>query len=82
MQKRRIITLSSVFMELFSFLIFAILNLSGAYLKKYKRKSNETRYIESWASEIMQSVRIVTLLQVITELLPVLFDIFDAMRRA
>ena len=37
----RTITLSSVFMELFPFLIFAILNLSGAYLGKYRREANE-----------------------------------------
>ena len=59
-------------MELFSFLIFALLNLSGAYLWKYKRELNETWYIERQPSEIVQSARTVTLLQVITELLPVL----------
>ena len=44
-QNARTITLSSVFMELFPFLIFAILNFSGAYLWKYKRESNETCYL-------------------------------------
>ena len=33
-------------MELFPFLIFAILKLSCLYLWKYKRESNETWYIE------------------------------------
>ena len=59
-------------MELFPFLIFAILNLSSAYLWKYKRESNETWYIERRPSEIVQSARTVTLLQIITELLPIL----------
>ena len=59
-------------MELFPFLIFAILNLSGAYLWKYRRESNETWCIERQQSEIVQSAGTVTLLQVITELLPVL----------
>ena len=34
-------------MELFPFLIFAILNLSGAYLWKYKSESNETTHWEA-----------------------------------
>ena len=37
-QNARTITLSSLFMELFLFLIFAILNLSKAYLWKYKKR--------------------------------------------
>ena len=60
MQNARTITLSSVFMELFPFQIFAILNLSIAYLWKYKRESNETWYIERQPSEIVQSARTVT----------------------
>ena len=60
-------------MELFPFLIFAMLNLSGAYLWKYKRESNKIWYIERRPSEIVQSARTVTLLQVIAELLPILF---------
>ena len=58
-------------MELFLFLIFAILNLSSAYLWKYERESNETLYVERRPSEVVQSARTVTLLQVITELLPI-----------
>ena len=72
MQNARTITLSSVFIELSPFLTFAILNLSGAYLWKYKRKSNETWYIERRPSEIVQSAKTVTLLQVIIELIPLL----------
>ena len=59
-------------MELFPFLIFALLNLSDAYLWKYKKESNETWYIERLPSDIVQSARTVTLLKVITELLPIL----------
>ena len=54
-------------MELFPFLIFAMLNFSGAYLWKYKIEAKETWYIECQPSEIVQSARTVTLLQVITE---------------
>ena len=66
------ITLSSVYGQLFPFLIFATLHFFGAYLRNCKRESNETQYIERWQSEIVQSARTVTLLKVITELLPVL----------
>ena len=59
-------------MELFPFLIFGILNLSDAYLWYYKREANKTLYIERWPSELVQSTRTVTLLHVITELLPIL----------
>ena len=76
-QNARTITLLSVFMELFPFLIFAILNLSDGYLLKYKSESNETWYIERQPSEIVQSVRTVTVTSnywvKLLELLPILF---------
>ena len=65
-------TLSPVFTELLSFLIFAIKSLSGAYLWKYRRELNETWYMDRRPSGEVQSARTVTLSQVITELFPFL----------
>ena len=62
-------TLSSVFMESFPFLIFAILNCPVHISESIKEKQME---LQRRQSEIVQSARTVTLLQVITELLPVL----------
>ena len=59
-------------MELLPFLIFAVKSLSEAYLWKYRRDLNETWYIDRRPSEELQSARIVTLSQVITELFPFL----------
>ena len=53
MQNARTVTIVSVFMKLLPFLIFAILNLSGTYLWKYKRELNKTWYIERQLSEIV-----------------------------
>ena len=70
----KITTLSPLFTELLSFLIFAVKSLSGVYLWKYGRELNETGYSDRWPSEEVQSARIVTLSQVITEFYP--FQLF------
>ena len=59
-------------MELFPFLIFAILNLSGACLWKYWGDVNDTWHIDRGQWEEMQSSRTITQSQIITELFPFL----------